>query len=109
LLLAVSTWSSPQAPGPSEAVSRNGRSAATGASNGERPPDPVSQQQAGLAGRPAGRAAETAAAAGILRAAGWRVISVDSSTQLAAAWQQLAAFPVAPEHLHSTSNAGGAG
>jgi len=33
--------------------------------------------------------AETAAAAAVLRAAGWRVITVDASTPLAVAWQQL--------------------
>lgn len=35
------------------------------------------------------RSTETAAAAAILRAAGWRVISVDAATPLALAWQQL--------------------
>jgi len=34
-------------------------------------------------------AAETAAAAAVLRAAGWRVITVDAATPLAVAWQQL--------------------
>ena len=33
--------------------------------------------------------AETAAAAAVLRAAGWRVITVDATTPLAVAWQQL--------------------
>jgi hypothetical protein len=33
--------------------------------------------------------AETAAAAAVLRAAGWRVVTVDASTPLAVAWQQL--------------------
>jgi uncharacterized protein (DUF58 family) len=35
---------------------------------------------------------ETAASAAILRAAGWRVISVDAATPLAVAWQQLPKF-----------------
>src|SRR5713101_3754181 len=35
------------------------------------------------------RSTETAASAAILRAAGWRVISVDAATPLAVAWQQL--------------------
>ena len=47
-------------------------------------------------------------AAAILRAAGWRVVSVDASTPLAAAWQQLATFPSAPGHLDSASNVSGA-
>jgi uncharacterized protein (DUF58 family) len=39
---------------------------------------------------PAGNGtAETAAAAAVLKAAGWRVITVDASTPLAVAWQQL--------------------
>jgi uncharacterized protein (DUF58 family) len=33
--------------------------------------------------------AETAAAAAVLRAAGWRVVTVDATTPLAVAWQQL--------------------
>jgi hypothetical protein len=33
--------------------------------------------------------AETAAAAAVLRAGGWRVITVDATTPLAVAWQQL--------------------
>jgi len=38
------------------------------------------------------RSTETAASAAILRAAGWRVISVDAATPLAVAWQQLPTF-----------------
>jgi uncharacterized protein (DUF58 family) len=38
---------------------------------------------------PSGPAAETAAAEAVLRAAGWRVISVDAATPLAVAWQRL--------------------
>jgi uncharacterized protein (DUF58 family) len=100
LLLAVSTWSGSQAPGGSEVVSRNGHSAGPLASNGQRPP--------GATGRPPRGSDETGPAAAILRAAGWRVISVDASTPLAAAWQQLAAFPVAPGQLDNTSKVGGA-
>ena len=97
LLLAVSTWSTPQAPDRPEAASRNGHSA--GASNGQLLPGPGSQPTAG--------AAETSAAAAILRGAGWRVITVDARTPLAAAWQQLAAFPGAPGHPGGTSKVGG--
>jgi len=38
------------------------------------------------------RSTETAASAAILRAAGWRVISVEAATPLAVAWQQLPRF-----------------
>jgi uncharacterized protein (DUF58 family) len=42
---------------------------------------------------------ETAAAAAVLRAAGWRVVSIDASTPLALAWQRLPRFAdqVAPD------------
>ena len=43
---------------------------------------------AGAAGTDAA-VAETAAAAAVLRAAGWRVIAVDATTPIAVAWQQL--------------------
>jgi uncharacterized protein (DUF58 family) len=64
LLLAVSTWSNPGQP------TDDGRG---GPSQSAR--------------------AETDQAATILRAAGWRVVCADSSTQLALAWQQLGALP----------------
>ena len=35
---------------------------------------------------------ETRAAAAVLRAAGWRVVTVDASTPLALAWQRLPRF-----------------
>jgi uncharacterized protein (DUF58 family) len=72
LLLATSTWA---------------RQASAG--NGAREPGradgayPVSHE-------------ETAAAETVLRAAGWRVISIDASTPLAAAWQQLPRFADQP-------------
>jgi uncharacterized protein (DUF58 family) len=70
VLLAVSTWGSPDA-------EQRAAAAAVGAADGY--------------GRPAGPGpAETDQAAAILRAAGWRVICLDASTPLAVAWQQLA-------------------
>jgi uncharacterized protein (DUF58 family) len=69
VLLAVSTWGSPDA-------EQRAAAAASGADG---------------YGRPAGPGpAETDQAAAILRAAGWRVICLDASTPLAVAWQQLA-------------------
>ncbi|MDR2984151.1 MAG: DUF58 domain-containing protein [Nocardiopsaceae bacterium] len=51
--------------------------------------------------------AETSAAAAVLRAAGWRVITVDATTPLALAWQQL---PRSGSSLLTTSERGlGAG
>jgi hypothetical protein len=53
---------------------------------------------------------ETAEAAGVLRQAGWRVISVDSTTPLAAAWQELPRFadrPVPVTGLPTQDLAGG--
>jgi uncharacterized protein (DUF58 family) len=107
LLLAVSTWGKPQAPDRPvsdrpvpdrpEIPGVNGHGA--GAGNGK--------VASGLAGAPPGEAAETSAAAAILRAAGWRVISVDASTPLAAAWQQLAAVPAAAGQLGGISHGNG--
>jgi uncharacterized protein (DUF58 family) len=54
-------------------------------------------------------AAETDQAAAILRAAGWRVACVDSTTQLAAAWQQLAIFPALPRVVPAGTLPGAAG
>ncbi len=110
LLLAVSTWSGSRpadASQPADAgqpavpglpgTSPNGSSAA---SNGLR--------ARGAGRRPPRRSDETGPAAAILRAAGWRVVSIDASTPLAAAWQQLAAFPAAPGHLDSAGQVSGA-
>jgi hypothetical protein len=70
VLLAVSTWGSPDA-------EQRAAAAASGTADGY--------------GRPARPGpAETDQAAAILRAAGWRVICLDASTPLAVAWQQLA-------------------
>ena len=63
LLLAVSSWTIPAR---SQTPGGNGRSAAQ-----QVPRD------------------ETAAAASVLRGAGWRVVSIDASTPLDAAWQRL--------------------
>ncbi len=62
--------------------------------DGARPPssgESALLTAGGLAGTGATEAgvAETAAAAAVLRAAGWRVITVDAATPLAVAWQQL--------------------
>lgn len=49
------------------------------------------------------RSAETAASAAILRAAGWRVITVDAAMPLSVAWQQL---PRVGSHLQAAGQAG---
>jgi hypothetical protein len=72
LLLAVSSWAEQPSPG----ASGNG-------SQADGPailrPQPVAPQ-------------ETQAAAAVLRAAGWRVVTIDASTPLALAWQRLPRF-----------------
>jgi uncharacterized protein (DUF58 family) len=69
LLLAVSTWGLPGEP--------NGhRTANATEPNGEHPGAPVPP-------------AETAAAEAVLRAAGWRVVTIDAGTPLGVAWQRL--------------------
>ncbi|HEY1642393.1 MAG TPA: DUF58 domain-containing protein [Streptosporangiaceae bacterium] len=98
LLLAVSTWADqpggPGAPGAPAAAGVPGSDAAAGAAPGRIR---VSH-------------AETAEAAGVLRQAGWRVISVDSTTPLAAAWQELPRYadrPVPVAGLTTQDLAGG--
>jgi uncharacterized protein (DUF58 family) len=101
LLLAVSTWAGTgQDPGGTADGGGDGRGAPGTTANGrpasrpaadDRPPSSAANGQ-----RPAG-VRETDQAAGILRAAGWRVACIDAGTPLAVAWQQLAAFtPASP-------------
>ncbi len=75
LLLAVSTWAAP----PPADQNGHDAAAANGAGPASTPP----------AATPALPPAETAAAEAVLRAAGWRVATVDASTPLAVAWQRL--------------------
>jgi uncharacterized protein (DUF58 family) len=75
LLLAVSTWAAP----PPTVQNGHDAAAANGAGPASTPP----------AATPALPPAETAAAEAVLRAAGWRVATVDASTPLAVAWQRL--------------------
>ena len=102
LLLAVSTWSGPQPTDP-DGTGRPG--AGPGSGNGQNAPGQNAPGQ-NAARRRQGGADETSAAAAILLAAGWRVVSIDASTPLAAAWQQLAAIPVGPGHIDSTRKIG---
>ncbi len=81
LLLAVSTWAGPADPEPDPArrsAAGAGHGAGSAAGNGQA-----------AAGQPALEPGETAPAAAVLRAAGWRVVSVDAATPLAMAWQRL--------------------
>ncbi len=100
LLLAVSTWGGGR-PGD--------RAAANGQPEGAEPAGqgPGAANLNGAARRRQARPGETAPAAAILRAAGWRVISIDAGTPLATAWQELAALPVVPGHIGTSSKIGG--
>ncbi len=116
LLLAVSTWSGSrpaQASRPGEAGGQAGAGGQPEAGLAAASPNGSSagsngQQAADPGRRPSRKSDETGPAAAILRAAGWRVVSIDASTPLAAAWQQLAAVPAAPAHLDRGSSIGGA-
>jgi uncharacterized protein (DUF58 family) len=77
LLLAVSTWDSQPEP---DGRQPDGRQPDGRQPDGQQPAGPAS---------PEARFRETAAAQAVLRAAGWRVISIGAATSLAAAWQQL--------------------
>jgi uncharacterized protein (DUF58 family) len=100
LLLAVSTWGAAQdrdrADGPGGHPPGGNQQGANGQSVAGN----------GAVKRRAARPDETTKAAAILRAAGWRVVSIDAGTPLAAAWQSLAALPVVPGHIGHVSNAG---
>ena len=87
LLLAVSSWlDQPQPARPANGHVNGGASvAADPASAGQRAS--VNRAVSGRANGPA--AAETAAAAGVLRAAGWHVVTLDASTPLFVSWQRL--------------------
>ena len=86
LLLAVSSWSVQE---PGQRV-------------------PAGVEAAAGRGAPGQGLAETDQAAAILRAAGWRVARLHASTQLAAAWQQVAALPAARPAVPGAARAGAA-
>jgi len=96
LLLAVSTWGgSAQKHGPADGEAAEGPGASGQAANGRAADAPAADAPA-ADGRARASRGETDQAAGILRAAGWRVACIDVGTPLAVAWQSLAAFPAAP-------------
>jgi uncharacterized protein (DUF58 family) len=90
LLLAVSSWADSARKGPRPAAdgARDSKRRPAGADNGK---DPAEEPH----GRPGSspqkitQPDETAPAAAMLQAAGWRVVSIDANTQLSAAWQAL--------------------
>jgi uncharacterized protein (DUF58 family) len=86
VMLAVSSWADQPA---------GGRAAGPAGPAGSPPPKPAAAGDA-APGQIQVTHEETAEAEGILRNAGWRVISVDSATPLAAAWQQLPRFADRP-------------
>ena len=99
LLLAVSTWTGT---GQDQGGTAGGGGEGSGAPGVTANGRPASGSVAD--GRPLSSAAngqrpdslrETDQAAGILRAAGWRVACIDAGTPLAVAWQQLAGIPAA--------------
>jgi uncharacterized protein (DUF58 family) len=98
LLLAVSTWADP------------GRAATQEAGSGGRTADGQPQAAGPADGRegssPLAEPEETAAAAAVLRAAGWHVIGVDASTPPDVAWQRL---PRAAEMLVPAASLSGHG
>jgi uncharacterized protein (DUF58 family) len=87
LILAVSTWADNASPGKGPAGNGSKRAGRTA---GEYP---VTHE-------------ETADAAAVLRSAGWRVISIDSTTPLAAAWQRLPRFADQPAPIAGGYGAG---
>lgn len=107
LLLAVSTWADQDRPGRAPAGA-GGAAAADGAPNDDADGDgPSGRDQHGLADPP-----ETAAAAAVLRGAGWHVVCVDAGLPLTAAWQRLPGsaerlVPAAALQGHAPATAGG--
>ncbi|HEX4660708.1 MAG TPA: DUF58 domain-containing protein [Streptosporangiaceae bacterium] len=99
VLLAVSTWASGRDLGPAPDGGASG-SEPGGAANGHaangRPPEARVVPGHPANGQGLSSPSETDQAAGILRAAGWRVTCIDAGTPLAAAWQRLAASPGPP-------------
>ncbi len=98
LLLATSTWANQ----PTQS-SHNGHSGQDGADLQDLPPLSLKHSEDLRAGREAAPG-DTAAAAAVLNAGGWRVITVDAATPLAVAWQRLprtgsVSIPVNPSGL----------
>ncbi len=105
VLLAASTWGPAQDRGSADGRAAPGRDTPRRAAPGRDTPGRAAPGGAGNARTADGRtadgpgpagASETDQAAGILRAAGWRVVSIEAGTPLATAWQHLAMFPTAP-------------
>ncbi len=97
MLLAVSTWGGKgqDQGGPADGRPGSSRAASGGAANGGAADGRAADGRAANGPGPAGPG-ETDEAAGILRAAGWRVACLDAATPLAVAWQHLAMSPSAP-------------
>jgi uncharacterized protein (DUF58 family) len=116
LLLAVSTWA--DLPGRAPAGAGGGAAAADAGHQPEAPGLPADPTTTPVDGtdQPERNARpeppETAAAAAVLRTAGWHVISVDAGLPLAAAWQRLPGtaerlVPAAAMQGHAATTAGG--
>src|ERR1017187_2347054 len=87
LLLAVSTWGDNQVTGASPVTGREPAEASAGSGAGGPRAAAVASN-----GRKISQPDETAPAAAVLRAAGWRGASVATNTPLALAWQRLPRF-----------------
>jgi hypothetical protein len=87
LLLAVSSWSDAEQSGASPGGQGLGQGQGVAA-----PAADGNGHSGGEAGRQPSAHDETATAAAVLRAAGWRVVSIDARTPLALAWQRLPRF-----------------
>ena len=87
LLLAVSSWlDQPQTARPANGQANGAASVAADPAGAGQP----ESADRAVGGRAKGTvAAETAAAAGVLRAAGWHVITLDARTPLFVSWQRL--------------------
>ena len=111
LLLAVSTWASAAGregqdghAGYGHADVPDGEASSIGAGGGSNRANAGTSHQPDVARADGDRGTaaapgETAVAEGILRAAGWRVVTVDAATPLAVAWQRL---PQASGYLASS-------
>jgi uncharacterized protein (DUF58 family) len=92
LLFAVGTWTQAPSGDPRDGQDASQPADAGASVNGQRPAaygPPASAPRSGRRAAKPGIADETAAAAAMLRAAGWRVTTVDATTPLATAWQRL--------------------
>jgi len=88
LLLAVSTWRGKPDDRRRPAGQEQARAAGAGPAD-RAGPDAAARDAQAVQAAAEPTTTETAAAQAVLRAAGWRVVTIDAGTPLAVAWQQL--------------------